>query len=50
MKNYQQTNPKLQQAFTTLRENGIFPGPTGKIFQHRLLDFVHTNAMKPFSN
>jgi len=23
--------------------------PTGKIFQNRLVDFIHTNAMKPFS-
>jgi len=45
MKNHQQINPKLQQTFTTLRENGIFPAMTGKIFQHRLLDFIHTNAM-----
>ena len=25
------------------------PAQNGKIFQHRLIDFIHTNAMNPFS-
>jgi len=50
MKNYQQINPKLQQTFTTLRENGIFPAASGKILQYILIYFAHINAMKSFSN
>jgi len=37
------------KTFLTLTRKIFHPDPTGKIFQLRLIEFVHTTAMKPFS-
>jgi len=37
------------KAFLTLTRKIFHPALTGNIFQLRLIDFIHTNAMKPFS-
>jgi len=29
--------------------HSFHPAQKGKIFQHRLIDFIHVNAMNPFS-
>jgi len=42
-------NKHFEKTFLTLTRKIFHLTPTGKIFQHRLIDFIHTNAMKSFS-
>jgi len=39
----------MYKTFVNSPTNKSVPVATGQIFQHRLIYFIHTNAMNPFS-
>ena len=49
MNNFEKYFEKMLKIFVISTTKIILPGATGQFFQHRLVDFIHTNAMNPLS-
>jgi len=48
--NFEKYFEKMLKIFVISTTKIILPRATGQFFQHRLIDFIHTNATNPFSN